>query len=52
LSDSVELNKLKQAYNAFSYQLINHPNAYIDVPYKSSSGGYDYYNKKNHQDNS
>ena len=46
MSDSVELNKLKQAYNAFSYQLINHPNAYIDVPYKSSSGGYDYYYKK------
>jgi hypothetical protein len=46
LSDSVELNKLKQAYNAFSYQLIDHPNAYIDVPYKSSSGGYDYYYKK------
>ena len=44
LSDSVELNKLKQAYNAFSYQLIDHPNAFIDVPSKSIAG--EFYEKK------
>ena len=41
LSDSVELNKLKQKYNAFSYQLVICPDTFIDVPSKSIAGAFD-----------
>jgi hypothetical protein len=48
LSDSVELNKLKQQYNKYAYQFLSSPDTIIRVPSKScpSPGALDIKNWK------